>query len=93
LLPLSLENGLLTIQIENPNGFIKDELEQKGGKKLIEDIISRTKGEKIKVKFVETKTKNEEKKKPVKTKKGSLKDNEMVKKVQEILNAKIVNER
>ena len=93
LLPLSLENGLLTIQIENPNGFIKNELEQKGGKKLIEDIISRTKGEKIKVKFVETKTKNEEKKKPVKTKKGSLKDNEMVKKVQEILNAKIVNER
>lgn len=88
--PLSLENGLCTIRINNPNGFIIDELEQKGGQKLIEDILTSITGEKIKVRFVEENRKKEEKRKTTKSKKIVLKESEMIKKAQEILKAKIV---
>ncbi len=89
--PLSLEKGLCTIRINNPNGFIIDELEQKGGQKLIEDVLTSITGEKIKVRFVEKNRKSVKEKKTTKSKKNSLKENEMIKKAQEILKAKIVN--
>jgi DNA polymerase-3 subunit gamma/tau len=90
--PLSLDKGLLTIQIESHNGFIKNELEEKGGKELIEETFSAITGEKTRIKFTHSQTPSkrvEEKGK----KKKTLKENTMIKKVKEILDAEIIEER
>lgn len=88
--PISFENGLFTINIKEPNSFLQAQLDQNGGRKLIEEILASITGKKIKVEFVEENSGREEKKKTTKSKKEALKDNDMVKKVQEILKAKIL---
>ena len=90
--PLSLEKGLLTVKIKGPKSFLMEQLEQNGGEKLIGDILTSITKEKTGIKFVEEKKKTEKKKKTM-TKGESLRDNEMVKKAQEILNAKVSEER
>jgi len=90
--PLSLEKGLLTVDIKGPKSFLMEQLEQNGGEKLIGEILTSIRKEKTGIKFVEEKKKTEKKKKTM-MKGESLRDNEMVKKAQEILNAKFSEER
>ncbi len=84
--PVSLKNEVLTIHMKEHNSFLHEQLEQNGGKELIEEILSAVTGKKMQIKI--TKDKGKQKKS-----KSKLENHEMVKKAQEILKAKIVKER
>ena len=91
--PLSNENGIFTIKNDEQNGFFKEQLERKDGKRTIEKILTNITGKKMNLRFIQGEKREKGRKKN--TKKGSevagnLKENEMVKKAQKILKAKIV---
>jgi DNA polymerase-3 subunit gamma/tau len=89
--PLSLENGQLKVSIRGSNSFFHEQIEQNGGRELIEEILSAETGNRIKVTFIEQQEKKKGKK-PAE-KKGDLRNHEMVRKAQKILKAKIPKER
>lgn len=88
--PLSLENNELKVRIQGANSFFHEQIEQNGGRELIEEILSSETGNRIKLSFVEKKKK--ERKKPAEKKRGNLRNHEMVKKAKKILRAKTPEE-
>jgi DNA polymerase-3 subunit gamma/tau len=90
--PLSLENNVLKVSIQGPNSFFHEQIEQNGGRELIEKILSTETGNRIKVIFIEQQEKKEGKK-PAEKKKGDLRNHEMVRKAQKILKARVPKER
>lgn len=90
--PLSLENGVFNIKINETNNFQKEHLEHNGGNKLIEDTLASITGEKMKVKFIEESSKKSEgERETSESNKEVLRKHKMVKRAQEILKGKIIN--
>lgn len=92
--PLDFENNIVSIQLQEPSGYIENELKQKNGKKLIEENLTSMMDKPIKIKFLKNSKKPRKKKKTIKAKKESnLKNHKMVKRAQKILNADIVDRK
>jgi DNA polymerase-3 subunit gamma/tau len=90
--PIDLKENELKVSIPGANGFFHEQIEQNGGRDLIEEILSSEIGGKVTLTFVEAKEKKKAKK-PIKKKKGDLRNHEMVRKAQKILKAKIPKEQ
>lgn len=94
LKPSGFENDVVTIKLQEPSGYIENELKQKNGKKLIEENLTSMIGKPIKIQFLKESKKTRKKKTVPKAKKESkLKEHTMVKKAQKILNADIVDRK
>jgi DNA polymerase-3 subunit gamma/tau len=89
LKPSGYENDVVTIKLQEPYGYIENELKQKNGKKLIEENLTSMMGKPIKIKFL----KDNKKSSPKEKKESKLKEHKMVKKAQKILNAEIVDKK
>lgn len=92
--PLSLEDNELKVGIRGSNSFFHEQIEQNGGRELIEEMLAAETGNRVKISFIELEEAKPEKgKKSTEKKKGDLRNHEMVRKAQKILKAKIPKER
>ncbi len=90
--PVSMDKHELKIKVRGSNSFFREQIEQNGGRELIERILSEEMKGNAKITFIEAEGKKPNKK-PKKKRTADLRNHEMVKKARKILKAKFPEER